>query len=305
MAQSLRGGVIGAGVFGAYHARQYDRLRGVSLAAVFDPHRDRAEKIAGPLGGRAFDDMTAFLAACDVVTVVSPGSAHAAQTLSALAAGKPVYVEKPLACTLADALAIRDAAARSGLTVAAGHQERVVFQVMGLLDAPERPLRLEAIRHGTPSQRNRDISVVLDLMIHDIDLALAITSAQPTGIAATGAKADDGVWDTARAEVRFDDGFIAVFDATRQANERKRLMRVTYPSGVVEIDFVARSFHNTTPFPLNADFADTPAAADPLGASVEAFLMAVRGEAPRPMVDVEDAVAALKVALGVEAAFKS
>ena len=111
---------------------------------------------------------------------------------------------------------------------------------------------------------------------------------------------DDGVWDIARSEVTFDDGFTALFDVSRQAAARKRIMRIVYPSGEVEIDFVNRVFRNTTPFRLNTDYADTPEGKDPLGASVAGFLAAVRGEASRPIVNAEEAIRALVLALAVE-----
>lgn len=179
MADSLRGGVIGAGVFGTYHARQYARLDGVVLSAVLDPHPERAAALAVPLGGRAFSDMAAFLEAVDVVTVASPATFHAEHALAALVAGKSVYVEKPITVSLADAEKIRAAALAGNLVAACGHQERVVFQAMGLLDAPEQPLWLEALRHGPASERSRDVSAILDLMIHDLDLALALSAAAP------------------------------------------------------------------------------------------------------------------------------
>ena len=304
MAESLRGGVIGAGVFGGYHARQYARLDGVVLSAVLDPHPDRAARVAVPLGGRAFHEMADFLDAVDVVTIASPASHHAAQALAALEAGKHVYVEKPIAVTLADAEKVRSLAQARGLVVACGHQERVVFRAMGLLDVPEQPLFLEALRHGPPSERSRDVSAVLDLMVHDLDLALSISAADPVTAESEGEQGPGGVWDVVRSEVSFEDGFTARFDVSRMAPERRRHMKVVYPSGEVEIDFVTREFRNTTPFALNRDFADTPAATDPLGASVEGFLQAVRGEAPRPIVTVEEAIRALDLALAVEQALE-
>ena len=304
MSETLRGGVIGAGVFGGYHARQYARLPGVIFSGVYDIHPDRAAKVAMPLGGRAFADLDAFLAAVDVVTVASPATHHAQQALAAIAAGKHVYVEKPIGIAVAAADKVRAAAAAKGLVVACGHQERVVFRAMGLLDVPEQPLRLEALRHGPPSERSRDVSAVLDLMIHDIDLCLAIAAAEPVTAEAEGGRGPDGVWDAIRAEISFDSGFSAVLDVSRLAEGRKRTMRIVYPSGEVEIDFMARTFRNTTPFALNPDFADTPAAGDPLGASVEGFLMAVRGEAPRPIVTADEAIAALDLAIAVEQALE-
>nr|MEA2798107.1 hypothetical protein [Phenylobacterium sp.] len=302
MSESLRGGVIGAGVFGGYHARQYARLPGVVLSAVLDTHPDRAAAVAMPLGGRGFTDMAEFLDAVDVVTVASPATFHAQHALVALAAGKSVYIEKPIATSVADGEKVREAAEARGLVVACGHQERVVFQAMGLLDIPEQPLRLEALRHGPPSDRSRDVSAVLDLMVHDLDLALAISAADPVTAEGEGRLSDGGVWDVARAEVSFEDGFTAIFDVSRQASQRERTMKVVYPSGEVEIDFMARTFRNSTPFTLNAGFADTPAGTDPLGASVAGFLKAVRGDAPRPVVTAEEAIRALDLALAIEQA---
>ncbi|HEY3951431.1 Gfo/Idh/MocA family oxidoreductase [Phenylobacterium sp.] len=300
MPDALRGGVVGAGVFGGYHARQYARLPGVVLSAVLDPHPDRAAAVAVPLGGRAFHDLDAFLDAVDVVTVASPATLHAEHALAAIAAGKPVYVEKPIATSVADGERVRAAAAAKGLVVACGHQERVQSRAMGLLDIPEQPLRLEALRHGPPSDRSRDVSAILDLMVHDIDLALAISAAEPVTAEGEGRMSDDGVWDVARSEVTFDDGFSAMFDVSRQAAARKRIMKIVYPSGEVEVDFVNRMFRNTTPFALNTAYAETPAGQDPLGASVAGFLAAVRGEAPRPIVNAEEAIRALDLALAIE-----
>jgi predicted dehydrogenase len=304
MSESLRGGVIGAGVFGGYHARQYARLPGVSLSAVFDVHPDRAARVAMPLGGRGFSDLAEFLEAVDVVTVASPATWHAEQAEAALAAGKPVYVEKPIAVSVADAEGVREAAATKGLALAVGHQERVIFQAMGLLDVPETPLLMEAVRHGPPSERSQDVSAILDLMVHDLDLALALARAEPATAEGEGRLGASGVWDAARSEVTFEGGFTGLFDVSRMAEKRHRTMRLVYPSGEVEIDFMARTFRNTTPFPLNKDFADTPAASDPLGVSVEGFLDAVRGKAPRPVVTGEEAIAALDLALAVEQALE-
>lgn len=276
----------------------------MALSAVYDTHPERAAKVAMPLGGRGFADLGEFLAAVDVVTVASPATHHVEQALAAIAAGKSVYVEKPIGIAVAEAEKVRAAAAAKGVIVACGHQERVVFRAMGLLDAPEQPLRLEALRHGPPSERSRDVSAVLDLMIHDIDLCLAIAAAEPVTAEAESARGPDGVWDAIRADISFDSGFAAVLDVSRLAEARKRTMRIVYPSGEVEIDFMARTFRNTTPFALNPDFAETPAAADPLGASVEGFLQAVRGEAPRPIVTVDEAIAALDLAIAVEQALE-
>src|SRR5258708_5622508 len=144
MTSPLRAGVVGAGVFGGYHASKYAELDGARLAAVIDTHADRAQALAAKHGAAAFTDLEAFLAAVDVVSVASPASKHAGSALAALTAGKPTYVEKPIATNLEDADAILGAASRGGLILATGFLERAAFRAMGLFSIPERPRRLEA-----------------------------------------------------------------------------------------------------------------------------------------------------------------
>ena len=300
MSRVLRAGVAGAGVFGGHHARKYASLPGVTLAAVLDPHEERSEALAGPLGARVFDDLDSFLDAVDVVTVASPASSHAAIALAALERGRHVYVEKPLADSVEDADALVRAARAAGSVLACGHQERVVFRAMGLLDLPERPIRLEAVRRGTFTGRNADVSCVLDLMIHDIDLAMALNASPARVLRADGVVSKGPLADEAHAELVFGDGMTAVFDASRTARRRERTMRAVFPSGEVAIDFLARTFTDTTPFGLNAGFASTPDGRDPLGASVADFVAAVLGELPRPLVTGEEAARALEAALEVD-----
>jgi len=296
MTQILKAGVVGSGVFGGYHARKYHELADTRLMGIFDIHPERCFEMANQYGAEAYGELADLLADCDIVTIASPATTHAAAALQALNAGRSVYVEKPLATTLEDADRLMAAAARGGLVLACGHQERVVSQAMGLLDIPEQPLRLEAVRKGTPSIRSKDVSVVLDLMIHDIDLALALTTGEPMAVEAEGSP------DEIRGEVTFDNGFTAVFESARNAEARERTMRIVYPSGVLEIDFITRAFSNGTPFTLNEAFTETPAGRDPLGTSVQGFVDAVLGRSPRPVVTGEEAARALDVGLGVEQA---
>jgi predicted dehydrogenase len=293
---------MGAGVFGGYHARQYASAANVELTGVYDPDKGRADEVAGRHGATGYDDMAVFLAGVDVVTVASPAIYHADGALAALNAGKPVYVEKPLAVSMRDADRIMDAGAKHGLTVACGHQERLVFQAIGLFNISERPLRMEAVRHGPESERSLDVSVVLDLMIHDLDLALSLAGAEPLSAEAEGVSSYSGGWDQVSAEVTFNNGFTANFDASRMAAGRKRTMKLVYPSGELEIDFISREFRNTTGFDLNPDFQETSGAKDPLGASVAGFLACVRGETDRPIVTAAEAVRALDLGLAVEQA---
>jgi predicted dehydrogenase len=296
MTKLLKAGVVGSGVFGGYHARKYAEMDGIELVGIYDLHPERCFDMANQYGAEAYGDLGDMLKVVDIVTVATPATTHARLALECLAAGKSVYVEKPLATTLEDADRLIQAAAKAGLVLACGHQERVVSQAMGLFDIPEKPLRLEAVRKGTPSIRSKDVSVVLDLMIHDIDLALALTDAEPFTVEA------EGNADEITGEASFEDGFTAVFTASRIAEARERTMRIVYPSGVLDIDFVTRAFKNSTPFALNQDFTETPAGRDPLGTSVQGFVNAVLGRSPRPVVTGGEAARALDLALAVEQA---
>ncbi|HEX8569699.1 MAG TPA: Gfo/Idh/MocA family oxidoreductase [Caulobacteraceae bacterium] len=300
MRKPLRAGVAGAGVFGGHHARKYASLPDVELCGVYDRGTGRAVALAQELGAPSFHDLEAFLDGLDVVTIAAPGVTHMELAWAALDAGVHVYVEKPLASTVQGARALTAKAAEAGVVLACGHQERAVFDAMGLFTAPERPLRVEAVRRGTWSGRNADVSVVLDLMIHDLDLALSLAEGDPVQVDG-GSEVSHGPFpDRASAEIAFAGGTIASIEADRDAGERHRTMRLVYPSGTLEIDFLARTFSNGAGFPLNADFAETEQGRDPLGASVAAFVAAVRGEAPRPLVTGEEAARALKLALQVE-----
>jgi predicted dehydrogenase len=300
MAKELRAGVIGAGVFGGYHADKYAALPGVILAGVYDHHPAHAEALAARCGGRVFASEAELIAAVDVVSIATPASAHAPSALAALAAGKAVYVEKPVAALPQDAEAIVELAAARGLVAACGFLERAGLAAMGLFDIPERPALLEAIRTSSPGQRNLDVSVVLDLMIHDLDLALALSPDEPAMIEADGAAVANATLDRVDAEVEFDDGFVARFRASRVAEVRERSMRLVYPSGEVRVDFLAHSFENTTPFALDPNFEESPAFKDRLGASIGAFLDAVRGERAAPLATVRDGARALDLALAIE-----
>jgi len=300
--QVLRAGVVGAGVFGGYHAGQYARLADVTLTGVYDPDEARAVALAAKHGARAVERLDQLWELVDVATIASPATAHADEALAGLTAGKSLYVEKPIATTLEEADRIVALAAEHRLVAACGFLERAGFAAMGLFDIPEQPLLLEAVRFGEPSPRSLDVSVVIDLMIHDLDLALALSRAQPVAVEAEGAMRGNDSFDIVEAEATFDDGFTARFRASRVAEARERSMRIVYPSGEVTVDFLARTFSNTTPFALDSDYHQTPAGREPLGASIGRFRAVVRGESARPLADAVDGARALDLALAVEQA---
>ncbi len=296
----LKAGVVGAGVFGGHHARQYAALEGVELMGIYDPDAARAKTLADSLGVAAAASLEVLFEGLDMVTIASPAATHAEAGLAALNAGLAVYIEKPLAVSLEDADRLVSLAAKTGLVLACGHQVRVESEAMGLLAIPERPVLVEAVRRAPGPSRIVDVSCVLDLMIHDIDLALTLNPSSPVTVEAEGKVTVGPYLDEVSAEVTLEDGATLRFDASRIAETLERRLRLVYPSGEVEIDFVAKSFRNTTPFALNPDYAATPIGSNPLRASVAAFVAAVRGETPRPAVTGEEAARALDLALAVE-----
>lgn len=297
----LKAGVVGAGAFGRHHARKYAEDHRVTLVGVMDHHDERAQMLADTHGVEPFYDVRSLIERVDVVTIASPPSQHAEAAREALEAGKHVLIEKPLATDVADGAALVKLAKDKKLTLACGHQERLVFEAMGLFDTPERPLLIESVREGPWTGRSADVSVTLDLMVHDLDLALMLLKQKPERVSATAVSEHGRTGDRVEATLSFGGGE-AKFISSRIAEERRRYMRAVYPSGEVKIDFLARTFENTTNFPLNAAFAETRIGSDPLGANVAQFIDAVLGVAPRPVVNGEEALAVLELALEVDRA---
>jgi len=298
----LRAGVLGAGAFGRIHARKYAEDARVQFAGVYDPDDERATELANTHDAESFASLDALLAAVDIVTIASPPSFHGKAALAVLNAGKHLLIEKPLATDTETGATLVRLAREKKLVLGCGHQERLVFEAMGLLTAPETPTRIESVREGPWTGRSADVSVTLDLMVHDLDLALRLMKAKPTGILATAKSEHGRTADQIEARLAFAPHAEAVFISSRIATERRRFMRAVYPSGEVNIDFITRKFENTTNFPLNAAFAETRIGSDPLGANVAQFIDAVLGVAPRPVVNGEEALAVLELALDVDRA---
>jgi predicted dehydrogenase len=297
----LRAGIVGAGAFGRHHARKYAEDSRVTLVGVFDRHDERAQMLADTHHVQAFFDLAALIDEVDILTVASPPSQHFEAAAAALEAGKHVLAEKPLATDVNEGAALVALAAQQRLVLACGHQERLVFRAMGLFEAPEKPTRIESVREGPWTGRSADVSVTLDLMVHDLDLALMLLGKKPERVLAQARTEHGPTPDALDARLAFN-GAEAVFLASRVASTRRRFMRAVYPSGEVNIDFLAREFQNTTGFPLNAAFAETRIGSDPLGANVAQFIDAVLGVAERPAITGEEALAVLELALAVDRA---
>lgn len=298
MASEVVAGVIGAGVFGGYHAQKYARFAGVKLGGVYDVDQGRARRVAEIHDAVPYADLDEFLGQVDVVTIASPASTHYDLAVRALEAKRHVLIEKPIALRLDHADRLIELSKQHGLIVQIGHQERFIFEGFGILQRKDMPKAIWCRRCNPPTGRGEDASVVFDLMIHDIDLVRLM------GLSAASAIEARGDANEVDAEIAFADGRSATFQSSRRAAVRDRRMTLAYEDGTIEIDFVRRTITNTTRSPLAASFDGAivnPAFADPLGHGVAQFIAAVRGERS-PAVSAEEGRAALEWAIAIDQA---
>ncbi|WP_035614325.1 Gfo/Idh/MocA family protein [Hyphomonas johnsonii] len=296
----LKVGVAGAGVFGNYHAQKAAASARTDFMGVYDLDQARAERVASTFGAPGVSDYRAFLEMCDAIVIAVPATFHEPLAREAIEAHCHVLVEKPLALSGKAARDLADEAAARGRILQVGHQERFVARAMGVLAIEEPPLLIESVRAGPPAPENRagDVSVIWDLMIHDLDLAAMMLGTEFNGVMASGRRVHSAHLDEASAQFTYASGGVARLRASRAAEVRERTMRVVYPSGEIAIDFLSRKLENTTPYEVRVDIAaDLP---DPLGAADEGFYAACLGLARSP-VPAHGAVAAVAMAEAAEA----
>ena len=233
----LRAAVVGVGHLGRHHARILSSVDGASLAAVVDVNEPRAREIAGACGGaRPLTDFRDLAGQVDLVSIATPTETHAAIAAFFLERGVPVLVEKPLARSVAEADAIIAAAATSGAALAVGHTERFNPAVVAARPAVQNPQFVEVHRLGTFPERSLDIDVVFDLMIHDLDLVLALVPSEVVSIDAVGVPVLTDRFDIANARLHFASGCVANITASRISRDRTRKIRFFQRDAYISID---------------------------------------------------------------------
>jgi predicted dehydrogenase len=288
--------VIGNGAFGRHHATKYARIPGVELVGIADPLPEARRHAMATHGVPAMQDWRELLGAVDIVSVCSPATTHASIVRAFLNANADVLVEKPIATDLDEADSLIALAEVKNRVLTVGHQERFVFARTGLLDYEHAPLEVECWRMGPWTGRGADVSAVLDLMIHDLDLVHRLIPGGVADVRANGRRTHGRLADDVYALIMFDNGGHARLRASRVSPIRRRGMRAVYHDGVVEIDFITRQVKNTTGRPLNPLELD-----DPLGESIAAFVSAARLGASA-LVRPEEARNALETALMIDEA---
>jgi predicted dehydrogenase len=307
-------GVIGAGSLGYHHVRILRDLPGARLVGFYDRSPERAAAVARELGVPALRSFAELLDEAEAVTVVVPTSAHHAVAKEALARGRHVLIEKPIAVTLEEADDLLATARRTGVVVQTGHVERFNRAIRAALPYVSSPRFVESNRLASFNPRGSDVAVVLDLMIHDIDLVRTLVGGHVTSLAAVGVPVLTPFVDIANARLTFDSGAVANITASRVSRERTRKLRMFQASGYLTLDLGAGAgeyYRLRSELDLG-EVSKAPAAIDdfverisleapegePLRLEFESFVAAVRGRGP-VVVSGEDGREALGVALGI------
>ncbi|HXT32524.1 MAG TPA: Gfo/Idh/MocA family oxidoreductase [Vicinamibacterales bacterium] len=300
----LRLGVIGVGHLGKHHARIAAGVAGARLTAVADTQRDRAVAAAAAAGAKVFEDYRDLFGQVDAVTVAAPTEKHHEIALAFLERGVSVLVEKPITRALPEADALIAAAKQSGATLATGHTERYNPAVAAVLPLVSTPRFIEVHRLGVFPDRSLDIDVVFDLMIHDLDIILALVKSEVSAIEAVGVPVLTDKFDIANARLRFASGCIANVTASRISRERVRKIRFFQPDAYISIDYAEQSVEG---YRLKRRDGQRPeiqggqlpvAREEPLKREIEDFVGAVRDKRA-PLVSGEDGRRALALAQAI------
>jgi len=298
--RKIRVAVVGCGEFGRNHARVYREMENVDLAGVLDQDAERAGKIAQEFQTRAFQTIEELRSAVDAASVAVPTVAHREVGCRLMELGVDVLVEKPMARTVAEADELLAAAGRYGRILQVGHVERFNPAVLAVEPVVTRPLFFEVHRLGVFTPRSLDVDVIYDLMIHDLDILLALVKERVEEVKAVGIPVLTDKVDIAHARLEFAGGAVANVTSSRVSTERVRKMRFFQQHEYISLDYGRRdalrvSVRRPGPQP-EFGFEKLPAPeVEPLRAELEAFVKAVKTRVA-PKTDGAAGRAALELA---------
>jgi predicted dehydrogenase len=298
----IRVGVVGLGSFGRHHARHYAANPAAIVAGFADTAVDRARAAAAAYGGSAHRDHAALIGSVDAVSVTVPTDDHYRVARDFIDAGVHVLVEKPITGLSASARDLIARADRAGVVLQVGHIERFSPAVVELARQGAEVRRISAVRHAPPGARNAGTDVVFDLMIHDIDLAIAFAGARVATVAASAAADSSGVLAEAEAWLTFANGVVATLSASRVAPRHERTLTMVGTDEVWLVDLAAPGLtvfrrRGESSAPESRALPET----DKLAVEVAAFLHSV-GTGAAPLVDGRAGLAALEAAERIHAA---
>jgi predicted dehydrogenase len=302
----MRTAVVGVGYLGRFHAQKYRTLPGSELIGIADPSAAARAAVGAELGVPVHADYRELLGRVDAVSIVTPTPLHYAVARDFLAAGAHVLVEKPMTATVEEGERLIEAARRAGRILQVGHLERFNAAVQALQPMLAVPRFVESARLAPFKHRGTDVDVVLDLMIHDIDLILSIVRSPVAAVDAIGTSVFSQEIDIANARLRFANGCVANATASRVSLKTERRLRLFQDDAYVSVDLhqkvltVIRKTGGVSAEGMpQVDIRETSyEQGDALKAEIEAFLEAASSGGPPP-VSGEDGLAALKVAVSI------
>lgn len=304
--RKVKVGVVGVGYLGQYHAEKYASMEEADLIGVVDIDKKRAHEIAKKYGTKTYTDYKDLIGKVEAVSVVVPTTLHYAVASHFLRQGIDVLLEKPMTCTLAEASRLIKLAKARNLILQVGHLERFNPAVVALRDHLENPLFIESHRLSTFKGRGIDVDVVMDLMIHDIDIILNIVKSKLKDIHAVGVPVITPNTDIANVRLEFESGCTANVTVSRISTKNMRKIRIFQPNTYLSVDYARREIvviKKTTQngmygFPGIEEQAASFPESDSLAEELRAFVSSVLTRKP-PVVPGEDGQRALQVALKI------
>ena len=301
MSEKIRVGVVGHGYFGTFHARHYEAHDDVEMVAIADPTPDAADTVRTVYGDRHVDDYRDLIGRVDAVSIAAPTGMHEEIADDFINAGVHVLVEKPLCATAEAAARVTKLAADKGVVLNVGHIERFSAVYGRLRQEVRRPIRLFDVHRVAPWRgRILDVDVVLDMMIHDIDLVLDLADSEPVSVEASGIEMMGHGLDQVLARVGFADGAVAHISASRIAPKVSRVLAVAEAERTLTVDFGTGVLSVFAGGDKEVNETEVPRV-DSLRGEIDAFLAAVKGE-PTGGVTGEEATRALELADRIRAA---
>ena len=299
MNQKIKVGVIGAGAMGRNHARVLSSMEEVNFACIYDNDTERAQAVATEFGTVAVSEMAQFLAMVDAATVAAPTTVHLPLGLELMNAGKHVFMEKPIADTVEAARMLINKATETGCVLQVGHVERFNPVIAELEKRMTQPRFIEAHRLSPFPNRSMDIGVVLDLMIHDLEVILHLVKSEVISVDAVGVSVLTAREDIANARIRFANGCVANITTSRISPDRLRKIRVFQSDAYLSLDYFAQT--GEVYFKSPTGISHEPISLEkqePLRLELEAFTQCAASGA-RPKVGGVEATNALELALQI------
>ena len=304
--EKIKAAVIGVGYLGRFHAQKYAQSAQCRLVGVVDARREACEGVAAEVGTRAVQDYRSLLGEVDAVSVVTPTAAHFSIAREFLAAGAHVLVEKPITETPREARELVELAARGGRILQVGHLERFNSAILAAEPYLRAPRFVECHRLAPYRERGTDVNVVLDLMIHDIDLVQTIVGAPVLTIDAVGTPVFSEAIDIANARIRFANGCVVNATASRVSLKTERKMRIFEDDAYLSLDLqqkiltlIRKREGSAEPGALPVSIEERSLEqGDALKAEIESFLECIRTGRP-PVVGGEDGLIALETAMRI------